>query len=337
MATFKAHTYLIHPGKNRDPVPQISGKKLSGTGKLTDLLSGIFHAKPEPRDFEITFRHAANGAKQNDCRDLLLAYQGKPTTKNGLAIAERLQAVTDGRSGMGLLFVMTGQHGPKHRTVISRFPANEGILAEVDANGLDVAFLEQVFIKQMSAYKSVLLEDVHPPSHYWSGFATDRQAGSAPENISSYWIDDFLLADFAETPKAGTRRLADALKGAVKANPDLTIKGEIAAAVSLAESVFKGKLLSIEDFCKHFGLSKQATDSIVNQLAKPDLAKKKFKFDATEFEKTVPYRSVEIENGAILTAPSGEFEHIFDKKQESGGKVRYSTVGRIADERITKR
>lgn len=337
MKAFTVHTFLVHPGKNQDPAPIISGKAVNNAGKLTDLLLRIFHAQPEPRDFEIAFRHASNGTKQNDCRDLILAYQLKRSLKEGHAIAERLQAVTDRRSGMGLLFVMTGQHGSKFRTVISRFPANEGILAEVDASGLDVEFLEQVFIKQMSAYKSVLVEDAHPPSLYWTGFATDRQAGAAPENISSYWIDDFLNADFAETPKAGTRRLADALKKAVKANPDLTIKEEIAAAVSLAESVFKCKSLSIEQFCKHFGLSKQSTESIINQLPKQSLAKKTFKFDAAEFEKTVPYRSVEMKSGAILTAPAGEFESVFDMTLEKGGAVRYSTVGQIADQRIAKR
>lgn len=337
MRSFRVHTFLVHPGKNQDPAPAISGKEVNNAGKLTDLLLRIYQAQPEPRDFEITFRHAADGTKQNDCRDLLLAYQAKPSLEAGLAIATRLQSVTDRRSGMGLLFVMTGQHGTKFRTVISRFPANEGILAEVDASGLDVEFLEQVFIKQMSAYKSILVEDQHPPSLYWSGFATDRQAGAAPENISSYWIDDFLNADFAETPKAGTRRLADALRKAVKANPDLLIKEEIAAAVSLAEPIFKGKSLSIEEFCKHFGLSKQSTDSIINQLPKSSLAKKKFKFDVDEFKKTVPYRSVEMKNGAILTAPAGEFESVFDMTQEKNGNVRYSTVSKISDQRITKR
>jgi hypothetical protein len=275
MASVTIFTFLVQPGKNQNPSPKVSGKKVTGGGKLVDLLANIFHAQPDRKDFEITFCHAPNGKQQNDCRDLIVSYQTKPNLSNARAIAQRLQDLTDKRSGMGLLFVMTGQHGTKFRTVISRFPANEGIVAEVASGGLDVAFLEQVFIRQMSAYKAVLLEDSNPKALYWSGYATDRQAGSSPENMSSYWLDDFLTADFSETPKAGTNRLATALRQAVKVNPSLSVKSEITAAASLAKSIFQNKTTSIEDFCRHFGFSKQATDSIVNQLSKPSLSAKK--------------------------------------------------------------
>lgn len=337
MASVTIHTFLVQPGKNQNPSPKVSGKKVSGSGKLVDLLANIFHAQPDRKDFEITFRPAPDGKQQNDCRDLIVRYQSSPTLTNARAIAQRLQDMTDKRSGMGLLFVMTGQHGTKYRTVISRFPANEGIVAEVASNRLDVAFLEQVFIRQMSAYKAVLLEDASPKSLYWSGFATDRQAGSSPENMSTYWLDDFLTADFSETPKAGTNRLATALRQAVKVNPNLSVKAEIAAAVSLAKSVFKNRTTSIDDFCTHFGFSQQASDSIKNQLAKPALSSKRFKFDVREFEKTVPYRSIEMENGAILTAPTGEFENVFDVTPQKGGEVTYSTTGKVADERMARK
>lgn len=337
MATLSIHAFLVHPAKNLKVVPELSGKPLIGPSKLFDLLADIFHSQPDQKDFEIAFRCAPSGTQQNDCRDLILAHQADGGVDTAQPIAERLQSVTDKRSGMGLLFVMAGQHGTKIRTVISRFPANEAILAEVAEGGLSVEFLEQVFIKKLSAYKAVLLEDDSPTSGYWDGYATDRQAGGSPENISTYWLDDFLTADFKETPRAGTRRLAEALKRAVKANPVLSVKSEIASAVSLAPNALANKAMSIDKFCDHFGLSDDARDSIINQLPKPSLSSKSFKFDAKEFRKKVPYRTVEMKNGAMLTAPSDDFDKVFKTEKTDDGKVRYSTTGKVVDQRVAAR
>ena len=337
MASVKIHAFLVHPGKNVTPSPALSGKSLPSTGELYNLLADIFHAQPDQRDFEITFRPTNAGTQQNDCRDLIIAFQASPTLARAKPLAERLQLVTDNRSGMGLLFLMAGQQGTRSRIVISRFPANQAIMADIDANGLDVKFLKQVFIKRMTAYKALMIEDSSPATTFWIGTATDRQAGGSPENISSYWLDDFLEADFSETPKAGTRRLAEALKKAVRANPVLSIKAEIAAAVSLAPSVFKNKTISIDQFCNHFGLSIDAQDSIKSQLSKPALSAKTFKFDTNEFKKKVPFRTVEMETGAILTAPSDQFDKVFDVTSKPHGVVEYTTRGRVTDQRMTGR
>jgi len=337
MASVKIHAFLVHPGKGATSVPAVSGKQLSSSGKLYDLLADIFHAQPDQRDFEVTFRPAQNGTQQNDCRDLFINFHTNPNSSNAELIAKRLQAATDNRSGMGLLFLMAGQQGTRHRVVVSRFPANQAIMADTASGGLNVQFLEQVFVKRMTAYKALMLEDQNPASTFWTGMATDRQAGGSPENISSYWLDDFLNADFSETPKAGTRRLAEALKMAMRANPVLSVKAEIAAAVSLAPSAFKNKTVSIDTFCSRFGLSQAAQDSIKAQLNKPSLAAKMFKFDSSEFKKKVPFRTVEMETGAILTAPTDQFDKIFDAKPKPNGVVEYTTSGRVADQRMAGR
>jgi len=337
MATLSIHAFLIHPGKNVEVPVELSGKPVSGPSRLFDVLADIFHAPSDDKDFEVVFRPTDDGTQQNDCRDLIIAHQAEQDVETAHAIAYRLQVVTDRRSRMGLLFVMTGQHGTKLRTVVSRFPADEAILAEVLEDGLDVEFLEQVFIKKMSAYKAVLIEDDDPSNGYWDGFATDRQAGGSPENISDYWLDDFLTADFKETPKAGTRRLAEALKRAVKTNPVLSVKSEIASAVSLAPNALANQPTSIDSFCDYFGLSEDARDTIINQLPKASLSSKTFQFDSREFKKKVPYRTVEMKNGAMLTAPSDDFDKVFDVEETTDGKVRYSTTGKIADERVAGR
>jgi hypothetical protein len=335
MANPSIHAYLVHPGKGVTPLA-IVGEKLTGGGKLYDMLTGIFSATPDSKDFEVSFNHGANGAQQNACRDLMIAHATAPTIGNGRAIATRLQGVTDNRSGIGLLFLMNGQHGTKNRLVVSRFPANEGILAEVTGSGLGVEYLERVFIKKMTSYKALLLEDANPSSSYWKGFATDRQAGNSAEKISSYWLYDFLDADFSETPKAGTKRLADALKAAVKSNPSLSVKNEIASAISLAPAIFSGNMTSINGFFQYFNLSKDARDSILSKLSKPSLASKNFQFDNTEFKTRVPYRTVEMNTGALLTAPSDQFSQLFDQRPKSDGTVEFVTTGNVVDQRMQR-
>jgi hypothetical protein len=107
-----AFAYLIHPGKGATGAQPISGKEvLMGAGKLFDMLNGIFDGDTSSRDFEVTFNPAPDGTQINDCRDLMAAFQTSPTLKNGLKIAKRLQASTDGRSGIGLLFLLSGHTG----------------------------------------------------------------------------------------------------------------------------------------------------------------------------------------------------------------------------------
>lgn len=330
------HAYLVHPGKGLATPPAISGNTLPLKGQLFDMLAAIFAATADARDIEIAFRHQG-GVQQNDCRDLVLNYITTPNVTRGRKIADRLQAASDNRSGIGLLFLIYGQHGVKKRLVISRFPADQAILAEVAKKGLNVAFLERVFIRRMSAYKAVMLEHTSLTKGFWTGMATDRQAGQSGENISHYWIEDFLTADFAETPAAATKRLARALKDAVKANTNLIVKEEIAHAASLAAKVFNGKATSIDGFCNHFGFSRDTIDTIKTALNKESLFTKTFQFDAAEFQDKLPYRTVEIENGAILTAKSDEFEKIFDKKDIGNGRVEYSTKGRVSDQRMARR
>jgi hypothetical protein len=282
------------------------------------------------------FNPMPDGTQDNECRNLLISFQEGPSIATGLPIAQRLQDVTDNRSGIGLLFLLSGDHGLKRRVIASRFPTDQAVLADTSSGGLNVEFLEQVFIKRLSSYKALLIEHSTPKAGFWKGIATDRQAGQSGEHISEYWLKEFLNADFAETPQAGTRRLARALKDAVKANPSVSVKSEIAHASSLAPAALMGKSVSISEFCDHFGLSAAARDTIKNQLSKPSLFGKKFQFEPTEFRAIAPYRTVEMNTGAILTAPSENFENIFER-EVVGENVEYRTRGKISDQRLTRK
>ncbi|WRH77183.1 MAG: hypothetical protein RSE16_06900 [Sphingobium sp.] len=337
MPITKAFAFLIPPGKGSGSVSAISSKEIAiGTNKLSVMLSDIFVDDPGPHDFAITFNHAPNGTQVNECRNLVLAFQTGPSVKTGLPIARRLQSVTDKRSGTGLFFLIVGNKGMKQRVVMSRFPTDQAIRADTSSGSLDVEFLEEVFIKRLSSYKAALFEHPSPASGFWTGTATDRQAGQSGEHISEYWLKEFLNADFSETPEQGTGRLATALKDALKTNPSASVKSEIAHASSLASAVFRGKVMSIADFCKHFGFSNAAQDAVKAALKKPSLFGKKFTFDAARFKTVAPYRTVEMNTGAILTAPNDQFENIF-QQTSTDGMVEYKTRGKISDQRLAKK
>lgn len=336
MPISKAFAYLIHPGKSgKEPEP-IGSKEISpGPGKLSGMLDGIFAGSTGPHDFEITFNSSSGGSKSNPCRDLVIGFQEAPSVKTGLPIAQRLQAATDNRSGIGLLFLLSGEHGLKKRLIASRFPTDQAILADTSSGGLNVEFLEQVFIKRLSSYKALMLEHPTPKAGFWSGIATDRQAGQSGEHISEYWLKEFLDADFSETPAAGTRRLAKALKEAVKSINSVSVKSEIAHASSLAPTALASKNISISEFCDHFGLSAAAREAIQGKLSKPSLYQKKFQFDPAEFKQIAAFRTVEMNSGAILTAPNDSFETVFER-EIVGDEIEYRTRGQVRDQRLAR-
>lgn len=333
----KAFAYLIAPGKRAEKPSSISSKEISlKKSKLSDMLAGIFSDEPSTHDFDIVFNPAPNGGQNNECRDLMLSFHSNPSLRTGQLIAERLQKVTDHRSGTGLFFLLKGYHGLSQRVIMSRFPTDQAIRADTTSGSLDVEFLEEVFIKRMSSYKAAMVEHENPVGGFWTGIATDRQAGQSGEHISEYWLRDFLNADFSETPAHGTRRLATALKDALRANPSASVKSEIAHASSLASAVFQNKSLTIQAFCQHFALSAAAQDTIRAALNKPSLFGRTFMFDANQFKTVAPYRTIEMNTGAILTAPNDDFEAIFESNT-TGDVVEYKTRGKISDQRLAKK
>jgi hypothetical protein len=330
------HTYLIHPGKGANPRPEVGGTNVAKTGKLFGLLDEIYTNSLSQCDIDIAFNPSPSGAKQNECRDLLVGYVDKADISTGRSIGERLCAITDKRSGMGLLFLMQGSEGAKKRVVISRFPANSAILVE-EGKGLSVEFLERVFVKNAGAYKAAVFEDSSTKAGFWLGKAVDRQVSSKDLQLSDYWIKDFLDAGFRATAAAGTRRLAGALREASRKATDVETKGKIAAAVTLAAGSMGGQLTSIDQFCDKFGLTGTAKAAIDAAVRNPTVLNEQFKFDATEFSQQVAYRSVELDTGGILVAPADEFDQVFTREPGAGEDVeRFSTEGRVVNERLAK-
>lgn len=336
MAIEHIHTYLVHPIKGSNQAPSIGGTSVALTGKLFRLLDNIFSNAAE-LNIDISFNQGADGKQQNACRNLFTKYTLKPSLPNGRLIAKRLASVTDQRSGLGLLFIIAGKERNDHKLVISRFPTDTAILAEEKQSTLTVEFLERVFMKSANSYKAVAYQDSSLTAGFWLGHAIDKQINSRMTEVSNYWISDFLDSGFQVTPAAGTRRLAMALREAARKASDIVVKSEIAAAVTLAGSL-AGRSTSITGFSQQFGLSDAAVLAIVSELKTPILTDEHFRFDLDEFRSQVGYRSVELSNGGVLTAETDEFDKVFHREvlDEKGQRVRFSTEGKVVDEKLRK-
>lgn len=337
MAIQHIHTFLVHPSKNATATHQIGGAQVMLTGKLFNMLNHVYQNAERECTIGISFNQGADGTQTNPCRSLLLDYIINPSLPNGRAIANRLASYTTNRSGLGLVFLILGREGADHKIVLSRFPAHSAILAEEDQRNLNVEFLERVFMRSATSYKAVVYQHRSTVAGFWMGNAVDKQIDSREVEISTYWIKDFLDSDFRTTAAAGSRRLALAMKDTARKATDLDVKREIAAAVALSPGL-NGQTLTVRQFIDRFGLSNGARDAIVSELKHPELIEERFQFDAPEFARQVPYRTVELNSGAILTAQAAEFDEVFTQEVVDAEvhEVRFSTTGIVVGEKLEK-
>lgn len=149
--------------------------------------------------------------------------------------------------------------------------------------------------------------------------------------ISDYWIKDFLASDFKTTSAQGTRRIAIALKNAMKQTDDLKAKEEIGAAARLASGLH-GKSVSAESLATKYTFSPPAIDAFKKQFT-PELYAEQFKMSGPEYSKHIAFHSIELNNGGIVTAEASKFDSVF-QREEVGDKTRFSTEGKIVAERL---
>jgi hypothetical protein len=166
---------------------------------------------------------------------------------------------------------------------------------------------------------------------FWDGRCIDKQVNSDVITISDYWIKHFLASDFKTTPAQGTRRVAIALKNAMKTTKDIHAKEEIAAAARLASGLH-GKTISAEVLAKKYSFS-PATEDVFRKQFPSELYKEQFKVDGPEYSKHIAFQSIELSNGGIVTADAAKFEDVF-KREDVDGKTRFSTEGKIVAERL---
>jgi hypothetical protein len=346
------HCFLVHAGRHAAVQPPISGSAVPRSGRLFHMLQHIFEQAESACPTDIGFNPDEQGLARNPCRDLLLAYVRHPGLAAGRCIAQRLQEATTPRSGTGLLFTMLGRvpgdpEGPA-RLVLSRFPADQGVLAherpagtapaEADADdSLAVEFLEKVFLRSTHAYKAAVVAGRGDLTAVWTGKVVDKQVSRPGDPVARYWIQDFLAASLRTTAAAGTRRLALALRAAAQDLRDSQAKAEVIAAVTLAHGA-AGEVLTVQEFCMRFGLSPPAAAAVHAAIKDERLMRERFEFDPAEFRRHIAFRSIELSNGGILTAEASRFDEVFKQERLApvDADVVITTRGRVVDQRLTK-
>lgn len=300
------------------------------------MLAGVF--ENSTTECTVPIRFVTDGPQQNDVRDEIRELLKHPTLGNGRKLADRLRDVSTGKSGLGLLFLLLGQDGEHHQIVLSRFPADQGVLAERKQGALQVSFVERIFMKNAKTYKAAVYQGKAMDSGFWKGHVVDRQISAGQEQIARYWIRDFLTSDFMTTSKAGSKRLAVALKEASKAVNSIQEKQEILAAIALTRN-FYGKTVSIRDLSTRLNLSLSVRAAIEAQVPNATLLTDTFVLDSQEFQHHAAYASIELDQGAMLTAPADKFDECFSREavDEPEQRYRFITEGRIVDERLKAR
>jgi len=334
MALESIYSFLTYPKKHQPDEPLGPGTEISiGAGKLGTMLDSIF--RNAEQDCVIPIMFISDGARQeNPVRSDLLALMAAPSLVTASPLAIRLQRATSGTSGMGLMFICLGDDGGHRRIVISRFPADEGVVAERSSIELTVQFVEQVFLKNAYSYKAATFIAKDGADQLWKGHLVDRQINHGSKAVADYWIVDFLMSEFATTAAAGTKRLAIALRDASTSTSSLTVKKEIAAAANLAGNVPRSAM-TIDDFCQQFHFSDVTRQAIISKVKPPRLVNERFRFDAKEFARNLAYKQIKLSNGALLTAPADRFEEVFNETRHKDEHT-FSTTGAIIDERLRR-
>jgi len=155
--------------------------------------------------------------------------------------------------------------------------------------------------------------------------------------VSDYWVKQFLDSDCLTTPALGSSRLAKMIDKAIKVTSDMGVKDQLASAAKLIPNL-NGKKVSADIVAKQFSLSQAAVDVLKSEATSDAIYVEEFVLDQNAFTEILSFESIELNTGAILTAPMGQFDKVFKEDvvdQQQGLRV-YRTEGVISDQRFRK-
>lgn len=332
------YSYLVVPGKHKTPLPVIRHTNVPLTGRLYTMLRYLFERAESDCDTSIRFLPGDGGTQVNEVRNLICSLLQRNDIRRGASLAKRLCEYTTTKSGLGLFFIIIGRHDDQrngHKLVLSRFPADQGILADETGDSLDVRFVERVFMKNQATYKAALYSGTSLDTGFWRGYAVDKQFSHSPaHSLANYWIRDFLLSDLRTTAAEGTRRFASALMAANRDAENLQQKEEIIAISRLARGMQGAQ--SMDERLMQLQVSEPVRELIVKYLPRGDLASDRFQLDIQEYDKHIKYRSVSLHNGAIVTALADDFDQCVQRVDMDNNRVRLSIEGVVTDDRLKR-
>ena len=112
------------------------------------------------------------------------------------------------------------------------------------------------------------------------------------------------------------------------------IKEEITAALKLAKGL-NGQVVSASSFLARLSVSNESKEAIQAEM-KDSLYGEQFKLIYDEMNKLIAFKTVELDNGALLSAETTKFEEVFDISEIKTGKFEFTTQGAIIKEKVRK-
>jgi len=96
--------------------------------------------------------------------------------------------------------------------------------------------------------------------------------------------------------------------------------------------------VSAKALLDQFHVPEETQAQIKDRFPRAKSFEETFTFVPDEFVKFVSMRSIELDNGALLTAPTDRFDQVFSRESVSGAAnvFRFSTQGSIVDQRFRK-
>ncbi len=193
-------------------------------------------------------------------------------------------------------------------------------------------------MKSAKSYKAALYCGSSFTKDFWRGQAADKQVNSAESVIADYWIREFLQSDFLTPGEAGTRRFAIAVRETMNRSSEPSVKQDIVAMHNFMAQMPAQVGVSAKALLDQFHVPEETQAQIKDRFPRAKSFEETFTFVPDEFVKFVSMRSIELDNGALLTAPTDRFDQVFSRESVSGAAnvFRFSTQGSIVDQRFRK-
>lgn len=329
----KVFAHLVYPNhKGELPTPFV-GSEIKLEGKLFGMIKEVFDSSSNECNIDVRFE---SSDQNHEVRELILDLISRRDQDAAGKIAARLASMTTRRSQLGLFFVVLCKEQSKDIVLFSRFPTEQAILADEKDGGLNVEYIEKVFVKKWSSYKGAMFSDSVSRSGFWSGKVVDRQINTADGDASKYWVEKFLGASFVATSLLGTTRFARALSAASRGGSHV-IQDEINSSIAYMRQ-FDGKLSSIDEITNRLGFSEETTAAIKAQMPSGTDGQH-FTLDFPTLRNSVSFRTIKLANGVSITADSTEFRNLVSmetRKTDDGELVEISTSGKLLADRLTK-
>jgi hypothetical protein len=317
----KTYGVLINPHQE----DEILLEDLSSKEKLFSLLGKIAESFVRSNKIEIIFQ---SKNQHNVMRELFIRYL-KDDKKSIQEIFRILADSTPIASGKALCFIFIYSFNDKQHLCIIRMPVTtEAASATINSGNLDINIAEDIYIKSAKSYKSVVFEYKNEDDFTWEGFAIDKQLSTKEDEVANYWIEKFLHSELSLKSVAGTRQLSQALKIAIKSACGTETKTQISSFFTFLLN-HTGEKIVINDLFDKFGLPENTCKLF--KFGNNNILHTPFELNSGILNKEMPYKSVHLDNGAIISAETEAFDNCFFSEPVEHGKNKYTTTGSITD------